>query len=133
MHLLRTKHPEMQNAYEEVLLQGSVKQVHLVVIYEAIDEVLISKAALKTKGGCGPSGFDNEKWRRILVSKSFRSSSLELRKSFANFTRTLCIKSLNTSNNDMEDTLEAFIAHRLIPLNKIPEFDQLVLEKLFVQ
>ena len=123
----------MQNAYEEVLLQGSVKQVHLVVIYEAIDEALISKAALKTKGGCGPSGFDTENWRRILVSKSFRSSSLELRKSFANFTRTLCIKSLNTSNNDIGDTLEVFIAHSLIPLNKIPEFDQLVLGKLFVE
>ena len=24
-HLLRTKHPEMQNAYEEVLLQGPMK------------------------------------------------------------------------------------------------------------
>ena len=123
----------MQNAYEEVLLQGSVKQVHLVVIYEAVGEALISKAALKTKDGCGPSGFDTEKWRRILVSKSFRSSSLELRKSFANFTRTLCIKSLNTSNNDIGDTLEVFIAHSLIPLNKIPEFDQLVLGKLFVE
>ena len=51
----------MQNAYEEVLLQGSVKQVHLVVIYEAVGEALISKAALKTKDGCGPSGFDTEK------------------------------------------------------------------------
>ena len=117
LHLLRTKHQEMQNAHEEVLLQGPIKQVHPVV-YEAIDEALISKAALKTKGGCGPSGFDAENWRRILVSKSFGSPSLDLRKSFTNFTRTLCTRNLNTSVNDVGETLEAFIANRLIPLNK---------------
>ena len=49
-YLLRTKHPEMQNAHEEVLLQEPIKQVHP-VIYEAIDKALISKAALKMKGG----------------------------------------------------------------------------------
>ena len=77
LHLLHTKHPEMQNAHEEVLLQGTIKQVHP-VIYKATDEVLISKAALKTKGGCGPSGFDAENWSKILVSESFGSSSLDL-------------------------------------------------------
>ena len=119
LHLLRTKHPEMQNAHEEVLLQGPIKQAHPVV-YEVIDEALISKSALKTKGGCGPSGFDAENWRRILVSKSFGSSSLNLRKSFANFTRTLCSRNLNTSINDFGDTLEAFITNHFIPLNKNP-------------
>ena len=119
LHLLRTKHPEIQNAHEEVLLQGAIKQVHPVV-YEAMDEALISKAELKTKGGCGPSAFYAENWRRILVSKSCGSSSLDLRKSFPNFTRTLCTRNLNTSVNDMGDTLEAFIANRLIPLNKNP-------------
>ena len=39
LHLLRTKHPEMQNSHEEVLLQGPIKQVHPVV-YEAIEEAL---------------------------------------------------------------------------------------------
>ena len=80
--------------------------------------ILSFKTALKTKGGCGPSGFDAENWRGILVSKSFGSSSLDLRKSFANFTRTLCTRNLNTSINDAGDTLESFIANRLIPLNK---------------
>ena len=28
LHLLRTKHQEMQSAHEEVLLQGPIKQVH---------------------------------------------------------------------------------------------------------
>ena len=117
LHLLHTKHPEMQNAHEEVLLQGPIKQV-LPVVYEALNETLVSKAALKIKGGHGPSGFDTENWRRILVSISFGSSSVDLRKSVANFTRTLCTRNLNTSLNDVGDTLKAFIANRLIPLNK---------------
>ena len=87
----------MQNAYEEVLLRGPVKQIHP-ILYKAIDEALISKAALKTKGGCAPSGFDAENWRRILVSRSFGSFSLDLRKSYANFTRTLYTRNLNTIN-----------------------------------
>ena len=45
---------------------------------------------------------------------------MDLRKSFANFTRTLRTRNLNTSINDVGDTLEAFIANRLIPLNKNP-------------
>ena len=60
MHSARPKLPEMQNPHEEVLLQEQIKHVHPVV-YEAIDVALISKAALKTKGGCGPSGFDDQK------------------------------------------------------------------------
>ena len=92
----------MQNDHEDVLLQGPIKQVHP-VFYEALDEALISKAVLKTKGGCGSSGFDAEDWRRILVSKSFGSSSLDLRKSFADFTRTLGTRNLNTSINDVAD------------------------------
>ena len=60
MHSARPKLPEMQNAHEEVLLQEQIKHVRPVV-YEAIDAALISKAALKAKGGCGPSGFDDHK------------------------------------------------------------------------
>ena len=49
------------------------KQMHSIV-YEDIDEDLIKKAAIKTKGGCGPSGLDADNWRRILVSNQFGSS-----------------------------------------------------------
>ena len=57
----------------------------------------------------------------MLVSKSFgSSSSKDLRESFVNFTRTLSNRNLNTSINDVGDTFEAFIANRLIPLNKNP-------------
>ena len=76
------------------------------VVYEAIVEALISKAALKTRGGCGPSGFDAEYWRRILVFKSFGSSSLDFQKLLGNFTKTLCTRNLNVLINDFGDTLK---------------------------
>ena len=50
LYLLHTKHPEMQNSHELVLLQGPIKQFHPIV-YKAIDVTLISKAALKIKDG----------------------------------------------------------------------------------
>ena len=61
LHLLHAKHPEMQHAPEDVLLQ-----VHFV--NEAISETLISKVMLKTNGNRGASGFDAEDWRRILAA-----------------------------------------------------------------
>ena len=40
LHLSHTKHSEMQNAHDEVLLQVTIKQVHPFV-YEANNETLI--------------------------------------------------------------------------------------------
>ena len=111
LHLLHTKHAEMQNSHEEVLLQGPIKEIHPVV-YKANSETLISKVASKAKCGCGPSECDPENWLRILVSKSFAFSSLDLRKFFANLTRILCTKNFNTLINA--------VGNCLIPLNKNP-------------
>ena len=41
------------------------------VIFEDIDESIAKEAALKTKGGSGPSGLDADGWRKILVSMSY--------------------------------------------------------------
>ena len=80
------KHPEAQQAHHEATLQGPKRQIHRIV-YEDINEDLV-KAAIKTKGGCGPSGLDTDNWRRILVSNQFGSSPsslLDLQTSIANF------------------------------------------------
>ena len=45
---------------------------------------------------------------------------MDLLKWFANFTRRFYTRNSNTTVNDDGDTLEAFFANRLIPLNKNP-------------
>ena len=72
LQLLHLKHLEKQEARNQALFQGPIKQVHSIV-YTYTDEALVNKAAIKTKSGCGPSGFDADNWHRILVSKSFGS------------------------------------------------------------
>ena len=57
MKLLHLKYPEQQEANNETLLQGPMKQVYNIVSND-IDEASVMKAAKKTKCGCGPSGFD---------------------------------------------------------------------------
>ena len=68
--------------------------------------------------GCGPSGLDANIWRRILVSNQFGSSAIDLRISIGNFVKRLCNTNIHLSNSDTANSLEAFTATRLIPLNK---------------
>ena len=103
LQILNLKHPEAQQAHQEAILHGPKKQIHSIV-YEDIDEDLVKKAAIKTKGGCGPSGLDADNCRRILVSNQFGSSPLELRTSIENFVKRLCNTNINLSNSDTDNT-----------------------------
>ena len=105
MQTLSLKHPEAQQAHQEATLQGPKKQIHSIV-YEGIDEDLVRKGAIKTKRGCGSSGFDADNWRRILVSNQFGSSLLDLRTSIANFVKRLCNTNIHLSNSDTDNSLE---------------------------
>ena len=73
-------------------------------------------AAAITKGGSNQSALDADGWRRMLTSISFGTASSDLCKSIADFIKKLWIKKINSEN----ESLEAFIAYRLIPLNKNP-------------
>ena len=84
LKLLHTKHPENKEATPDVLLQRPIREVHQVV-YDDNDEALVMKAAMKTKGGSGPSGLDADGWRHISVSNSFGDCASDLRKSVAKF------------------------------------------------
>ena len=53
------------------------RQIHNIA-YEDIDEYLVKKAAIKTKGRCSPSGLATDNWPRILVSNQFGSSPLDI-------------------------------------------------------
>ena len=68
LQMLSLKHPEAQQAHYEEMLQGPKRQIRS----EDINEDLVKKATIKTKGG--PSGLDADNWRRILVSNQFGSS-----------------------------------------------------------
>ena len=77
------------------------------------------KAAMKTKGGSGPSGLDADGWLRILASNSFGKCASNLRKALAKFITQLCAEQIKV-NKDNDKSLEPFTASRLIPLNKNP-------------
>ena len=109
LQILSLKHPEAQQAHHEAILQGTKRQMHS-IIYEDIDEDLVKKAAIKTKGGRGPSGLDADNWCRILVSNRFGSSPLDLRTSVENFIKRLCNTNIHLSNSDTDNSLETFTA-----------------------
>ena len=78
LSLLKQKLPASSGLNEQVLLRGEKTSVHPVV-FEDIDENMVKEAALKTKGGSGHSGLDADRWRKILVSKSYGTINVDLR------------------------------------------------------
>ena len=77
------KHLKGKTASQDILLNGPLQNIHPVK-FQSIDEEMIRKAAVRTKGGSSPSGWDADGWRRILASTNFGTSSSDLRKAFAN-------------------------------------------------
>ena len=113
LNLLRQKHPKEKTPSDDVLLIDTPIKIHP-IRYEEIDAELIRQAALKTKGGAGPSVLDGDGWRRILTSNSSRVESSDLFNAVAKVTKVLCYEV--QQNNSLEPLLEC----RLIPLNKNP-------------
>ena len=64
------------------------------------------------KGSGGPLGVDTNGFKRILASKSFKRSSINLCESIATLTRRLCTEFVDPL------TIEPILASRLIPLDK---------------
>ena len=44
--------------------------------FDSIDAENVRKAALKTRGGAGPSGLDADGWKRIFTSNQFGDSTM---------------------------------------------------------
>ena len=114
--LLEQKHPEASEVQTGILLDQPPGRIHPIV-YDAIDEDLVFNVASLTKGGSGPSGMDAEGWRRILCSSMFGTTNGDLRKALAEMIKRLCIEELPCDSNNTT-SVEAFIACRMIPLNK---------------
>ena len=89
------------------------------VKYESISGLLI-KAALKTRGGSALSRMDADGFRQNLLSKTFYKAPTDLCKAILNFIKKRCSEIIPSTNS------EAFVACRLIPLDKTPGLRLLV-------
>ena len=113
--ILASKHPPGKPAMTEALLNDSITRQHVPhnpIIFEEITGEKIRQIALKTHGSAGPSGLDAYAWRRMV--SSYNTASVELCNALAAVTRRLC------SDNIHSDDISAFVASRLIPLDKSP-------------
>ena len=85
-------------------------------MFAGVDDEMIRKAAIKTKGGPGPSAMDADGWRRVLCSNNFGDTNVNLRKAIANFIEKICTEKVSAVS------IEAFVSCRLISLEKNPRF-----------
>ena len=111
LKLLKQKYPKSAPTTEEVLLSDRTESIHQIK-YENMNADAVRKAALRNRGGSGPSGMDTDGWKRILTSKQFAESSTDLCTTIANMIKKLCI------DKDLANTLEAFLSCRIIQLEK---------------
>ena len=79
LKFIKQRHPQSQPVYEETLINGDPPVTHP-IIFDDINEELVRKAAIRTKGGPSPSGLDDDDERRkTLTSKVFGSCTSDLR------------------------------------------------------
>lgn len=109
--ILADKHPVSAPASSEILL-SEAQQITHPIIFDSLNADLILKAAFKTKGAAGLSGLDAFAWRRLC--SSFKSASMDLCYALAAVGRRMCTPLVNPEG------LSAFVACRLIPLDKSP-------------
>ena len=112
--ILKEKHPPSEPIQPDSLMNGPLRDSVDSIHFAAIDEQMILKAAMQTKGSNGPSHVDSDQFRRILGSKHFKAEGKELRDQMAILARKIATERLDP------DTLEAYTSCRLIPLNKNP-------------
>lgn len=105
-------HELVEAAQDEAPISGEAPPLPHPIIYSAINRKAIRDAALNTQDAAGPSGMDAASWRRICTA--FQGASDELCDALAS-----CACRLASSSVDPV-SLEAFLACRLMPLDKQP-------------
>ena len=112
--ILKEKHPECQVPHPDTLLPEHPRaniDPHP-VLFEQLNGDLIRATALRTQGNAGPSAIDANGWRRLCTS--FQSASSDHCNALAAVARRLCTEEVD------HEGLKAFVACRLIPLDKRP-------------
>ena len=113
LDVLKEKHPPGWEMDVEALVTTSEEppETHPVLL-ERLTGVLVRTCALRTQGGAGPSGVHAAGWRRILTG--FHRESVDLCEAVAALGRRVCTEFVDPAS------LEAFLACRLIPIDKKP-------------
>ena len=109
---LAGKHPAARPVSKDVLLPQLPTSTTHPVLFESITASSIKAAAMHIKGAAGPSGLDSMAWQRLCCS--FKGASTELCTSLAMVARRICTEHVDN------DGLDAFVASRLIALDKCP-------------
>ena len=109
--VLKDKHPLGQDPDTCCLMDGEYEPVNSIT-FDSLDADAIRHAALHTHGAAGPSGLDAYAWRRLC--SSFKSASNSLCVALAGVARRIAATNVNPEG------LSAFVACRLIPLDKCP-------------
>ena len=117
IYSLKQKHPQSQPAYEETLINGERPVIHP-INFDDINEELVRKVAIRTKGGSSPSGLDAYELRKMLTLTVFGSCTSDLCKAIADFIKHICINEIESRSNTT--LLETFIASRLVHLDNNP-------------
>ena len=79
---LKEKHPAGTRATQEVLLSGEIEAPHPVT-FRSINQEMVRKAAMDTKGAPGPSDMDANTWGMLLTSKRNSMAAADLCKAVA--------------------------------------------------
>ena len=111
---LKIKHQDNRDASDNILLNRPINGIHPIV-FDVIHQEIVFRAGSNTKADLGQSGLEVDDWRRMVTANLFGGASLDLCKLIADFIKKLCSKKINFKNQ----ALQASMACRLIPLNKI--------------
>lgn len=96
IYLLDFKDSQKNYASENTLINGPIKKVHPILL-ESINEELIRRAAIETKGGdSGPSSMDANEYQRILTSNSSVTANSSLLKVFPKTFKKICTGLIKT-------------------------------------
>ena len=113
LNKLQQKRPQPVPLTSDRLINGPVNRI-LPSYFHEIDETMVFKSSSMRKRAGGLSRLDAEQYRRLLTSKKYKKENKELRVQLATLARRLATQYLDPN------TLKAFIACRLIPLDKNP-------------
>ena len=111
---LKVKHPTPVEVKEDSRIHRLINKVPN-CYFDYIDEIMVGRVAVLTKGSGGPSNVDFYHFCYVLLSKKFKAEAKNLREKIA-----LLLARTNASNFLDLYLIDSLTTCRLIPLNKNP-------------